>query len=195
MKRIISPLHQFSRGHPISCNDRETRLLAHRQGSSEPNLSFVKRLGALAAQNSIIMNVHGVKSIASQSRRSLMGRFRRMAPWMLLVWVLYWSAAALVPIVGILASAAAGSQSSGATFHQYQGDTESPGSRPGVDLADADTVALTDVKSSHSTPVQPDLCVARFAVHASAPVALAGASERWSVPPPDFLLVFQRLLL
>jgi hypothetical protein len=169
-------------------------MLAHLQGVSEPNLILIKRLGTRATEN-FMMDQYGVNPSACSSRRSVIGRLRRMAPWMLFVWVLYWSAAALVPIAGILASAAAGSQSSDATFHQYQGDTESPGSRPGVDLADADTIALTDAKLSHSTPVQPDLCVARFAVHASAPVALAGASERWSVPPPDFLLVFQRFLL
>lgn len=170
-------------------------MLTRLQGSSEPNLSFVKRLGARAAQNSIIMNLDGVNSIASSSRRSIIGRFRRLAPWMLVVWVLYWSGAAFVPIAGILESAAPGLQGSAATLQPYETDTESPGSRPGVDLADADTIALTDAKLSHSTPVQPDLCAARFAVHASAPVALGGVSERWSIPPPDFLLVFQRFLL
>ena len=138
---------------------------------------------------------HLIQHFLLLSRRLVALWFRRLAPWMLVLWVLYWSGAAFVPIAGILGSAAPFPQGSVATLQPYETDTESPGSRPDVDLADADTIALTDAKLSRSTPVQPDLCVVRFAVHASAPVALAGAYERWSIPPPDILLVFQRLLL
>ena len=124
-----------------------------------------------------------------------MGRLLRCAPWTLVVWLLYWIATAFVPIAGIVVSAAPGTGDFVATIHAYKGDTEFPESPVPIDLADADTMAVTESNPPHVPPAEPSACNTWFFAHAPTRLALARAPALRSIPPPDFLRAFQRLRL